>query len=174
MTRLTVRLKMHLVALLVFHLDMLETMYTMLILLGLANVLNIWGRHRDAILYVSEAESRFKVKSLNLHTICRMNKVLFDKLCNLLTIHGHLKSTRHSSIEELVGTFLHIFSHNQKTRVMKRQMHRSTETVSRNFHLVLNVVLWLHTLLFEKPKPIPENSTDDRLKWFKVQSNDLV
>ncbi|KAJ0038942.1 hypothetical protein Pint_22639 [Pistacia integerrima] len=46
-------------------------------------------------------------------------------------------------------------------------MHRSTETVSRNFHLVLNVVLRLHTLLFKKPEPIPANSTDDRWKWFK-------
>ncbi|KAJ0018994.1 hypothetical protein Pint_11069 [Pistacia integerrima] len=42
---------MHLVALLVFHLDMLETMHTMLILLGLANALNIRGRRRAAISY---------------------------------------------------------------------------------------------------------------------------
>ncbi|KAJ0018344.1 hypothetical protein Pint_10088 [Pistacia integerrima] len=42
---------MHLVALLVFHLDMLETMYTMLVLLGLANALNIRGRRRAAISY---------------------------------------------------------------------------------------------------------------------------
>ncbi|KAJ0039680.1 hypothetical protein Pint_27286 [Pistacia integerrima] len=46
-------------------------------------------------------------------------------------------------------------------------MHRSTEMVSYNFHLVLNDVLRLHTLLFKKPKAIPENSTDDRWKWFK-------
>ncbi|KAJ0043966.1 hypothetical protein Pint_17776 [Pistacia integerrima] len=45
---------------------------------------------------------------------------------------------------------------------MKRQMHRSTKMVSSNFHLVLNAVLRLHTLLFKKPEPIPENSTDDR------------
>ncbi|KAJ0049418.1 hypothetical protein Pint_16182 [Pistacia integerrima] len=51
---------MHLVALLVFHLDMLETMYTMLVLLGLANALNIWGRRRAAISYDSESASRFK------------------------------------------------------------------------------------------------------------------
>ncbi|KAJ0039603.1 hypothetical protein Pint_27420 [Pistacia integerrima] len=98
---------------------------------------------------------------------CRMNKALFHKLCNLLTIHGNLKSTRHSSVEELVGTFLHILTHNQKTRVMKRQMRRSTEMVSHNFHLVLNVVLRLHTLLFKNQRSIPKNSTDDRWKWFK-------
>ncbi|XP_031281990.1 protein ALP1-like [Pistacia vera] len=51
---------MHLVALLVFHLDMLETMYTMLVLLGLANALNIRGRRRAAISYASEFASRFK------------------------------------------------------------------------------------------------------------------
>ncbi|KAJ0028615.1 hypothetical protein Pint_35933 [Pistacia integerrima] len=74
---------MHLVALLVFHLDMLETMYTMLVLLGLANALNIRGRRRAAISYASESASR------------------------------------------------------------------------------------LHTLLFKKPEAIPENSTDERWKWFK-------
>ncbi|KAJ0020101.1 hypothetical protein Pint_31741 [Pistacia integerrima] len=92
---------MHLVALLVFHLDMLETMYTMLVLLGLTNALNIRGRRRAPISYASESASR------------------------------------------------------------------STETVGRNFHLVLNVVLRLHTLLFKKPKAILENSTDKWWKWFK-------
>ncbi|XP_031282515.1 protein ALP1-like [Pistacia vera] len=87
MARLTVRQKMHLVAFLVFHLDMLETMYTMLVLLGLANALNIRGRRRAAILYASESASRFKVR--------------------------------------------------------------------------------LHTLLFKNPKAIPENSTNERWKWFK-------
>ncbi|KAJ0039072.1 hypothetical protein Pint_23643 [Pistacia integerrima] len=178
MARLIVRQKMHLVSLLVFHLDMLETMYTMLVLLGLANALNIRGRRRAAISYASESASRFKVRSFNLHTMlfqsdelcfesCRMNRVLVHKLCNLLSIHGNLKSTYHSSVEELVGTFLHILAHNQKTRVMKCQLRRSTETVSRNFHLVLNAVLRLHTLLFKKPEAIPENLTDDRWKWFK-------
>ncbi|KAJ0020049.1 hypothetical protein Pint_31390 [Pistacia integerrima] len=178
MTRLIVRQKMHLVALLVFHLDMLETIYTMLVLLGLANALNIRGRRRVAISYASESASRFKVRSLNLHTMlfqsdelcfesCRMNKAVFHKLCNLLTTHGNLKSTRHSSVEELVGTFLHILTHNQKTRVMKRQMRRSTEMVSCNFHLVLNVVLRLHTLLFKNPEAILENSIDEQWKWFK-------
>ncbi|KAJ0046961.1 hypothetical protein Pint_05049 [Pistacia integerrima] len=167
MACLIVRQKMHLVALLVFHLDMLETMYTMLVLLGLANALNIRDRRRAAISYASESASMFKVRLLNLHIICRMNRALFQKLCNLLTIHDNLKLTRHSSVEELVGTFLHTLAHNQKTRVMKRQMRRSTETVSRNFHLVLNVVLRLHTLLFKKLEAIPDNSTDDRWKWFK-------
>ncbi|KAJ0035447.1 hypothetical protein Pint_25507 [Pistacia integerrima] len=51
---------MHLVALLVFHLDMLETMYTMFVLLGLANALNIRARCRATISYASESASRFK------------------------------------------------------------------------------------------------------------------
>ncbi|KAJ0035471.1 hypothetical protein Pint_25990 [Pistacia integerrima] len=167
MAHLIVGQKMHLVALLVFHLDMLETMYTILVLLGLANALNIGGRRKAGISYASEFASRVKVRSFNLHTMCRMSRALFHKLYNLLTIHGNLKSTHHSSVEELVGTFLHILAHNQKTIVMKRQMCRSTKTVSCNFHLVMNVVLRLHTLLFKKPEAIPKNSTDDWWKWFK-------
>ncbi|XP_031283681.1 uncharacterized protein LOC116142403 [Pistacia vera] len=46
-------------------------------------------------------------------------------------------------------------------------MRRSTETVSRNFHLLLNAMLRLHTLPFKNPEAIPENSTDERWKWFK-------
>ncbi|KAJ0011389.1 hypothetical protein Pint_33420 [Pistacia integerrima] len=169
---------MQLVALLVFHLDMMETMYTMLILVGLANVLNLRGRSRADISYASESMTRFMVRSRNLHTMlfqsdelcfksCMMSRALFQKLCNLLTTQDKLQSTRHSFVEELVCTFLHILSHNQKTRLIKLQMRRSIETVSCNFHLVFNTVLRLHTLLFKKPEPIPKNSTYERWKWFK-------
>ncbi|KAJ0015193.1 hypothetical protein Pint_19872 [Pistacia integerrima] len=86
----------------------------------------------------------------------------FEKLCYLLKTHGRLQSTRHTSVEEMVGSFLHIVAHHVKNRVMKRQIVRLGETNS-----VLNVVLRLHIILLTKPKPIPENSTDEQGKWFK-------
>ncbi|KAG6492893.1 hypothetical protein ZIOFF_047863 [Zingiber officinale] len=73
------------------------------------------------------------------------------------------------SINELVISFLHIIAHNVKNRVLKRQTARFGETISRQFHLVLNSILWLHNILLKKPEPISENYTDDRWKWFKVQ-----
>ncbi|XP_031101555.1 protein ALP1-like [Ipomoea triloba] len=71
------------------------------------------------------------------------------------------------TIDEMVISFLHIIAHNIKNRVLKRQIARSGETVSRQFHAVLNSVLRLHDIMFRKPEPIPDNSTDDRWKWFK-------
>ncbi|KAJ0020097.1 hypothetical protein Pint_31745 [Pistacia integerrima] len=91
----------------------------------------------------------------------------FDKLCHLLKSIGELALTRNTTIEEMVASFLHITAHHVKNRVLKRQTKRSGETVSRNFHRVLQAVLRLHRILLQKPDPVLENSTDDRWKWFK-------
>ncbi|XP_031267081.1 uncharacterized protein LOC116125509 [Pistacia vera] len=94
---------------------------------------------------------------------CRMDRKAFFKLCNLLESRRGLVSTRHTSIEEIVGSFLHILVHHVKYRVMKRQISRSGETLSRKFHIVLK----LHSILLKKSEPIPENSTDECWRWFK-------
>ncbi|KAG6502999.1 hypothetical protein ZIOFF_035288 [Zingiber officinale] len=99
-----------------------------------------------------------------------MDRRILVKLCYLLTARGQLQGTRNMSISELVIYFLHIIAHNVKNRVLKRQTSRSSETISRQFHLVLNFVLRLHNILLEKLKPIPENYTDERWKWFKERA----
>ncbi|XVE86227.1 hypothetical protein DITRI_Ditri18aG0018500 [Diplodiscus trichospermus] len=70
-------------------------------------------------------------------------------------------------IEEMVASFLHIIAHHTKNRVVKRQIGRSGETVSKQFHAVLKSILRLQSLLFSKPVPIPEDSTDNRWRWLK-------
>ena len=77
------------------------------------------------------------------------------------------------SINELVVSFLHIIAHNVKNRVLKRQIARSGETISRQFHSILNSILKLHNILLRKLEPILENSTYERWKWFKVQEENL-
>ena len=67
----------------------------------------------------------------------------------------------------MVAIFLHIISHDVKNRIMRRQFARSGETVSRQFNVVLSALLRLHELLLKRPEPVPENSTDDKWKWFK-------
>ncbi|KAG6472994.1 hypothetical protein ZIOFF_066901 [Zingiber officinale] len=52
-------------------------------------------------------------------------------------------------------------------RVLKRQTARFGETISRQFHLVLNSILRLHNILLKKPELIPENCTDDRYRTRK-------
>ncbi|KAJ0024255.1 hypothetical protein Pint_07324 [Pistacia integerrima] len=67
----------------------------------------------------------------------------------------------------MVCSFLHICAHHIKNRVLSSQLARSGETVSRNFHAVLNAILRMHTILLKEPEPITEDSTDERWKWFK-------
>ncbi|XP_061341926.1 protein ALP1-like [Gastrolobium bilobum] len=67
----------------------------------------------------------------------------------------------------MVAIFLHILAHDVKNRIIKRQFMRSGETISRQFTHVLLAVLRCHTVLFKRPEAVPENSTDERWKWFK-------
>ncbi|KAG6530867.1 hypothetical protein ZIOFF_004628 [Zingiber officinale] len=150
-------------------------------LLSLAMVLAIKRRSarlRRSISYAYHALSRYNIRSININEMtfhsdrqcvdnCRMDRRSLSKLCYLLTTRGKLKGNRNMSINELVISFLHIIAHNVKNRVRKRQIARSGETISRQFHLVLNSIMRLHNILLKKPEPIPENCTDVRWKWFK-------
>ncbi|XP_061363236.1 protein ALP1-like [Gastrolobium bilobum] len=71
-------------------------------------------------------------------------------------------------VEEMVSIFLHILAHDVKNRIIKRQFMRSGETISRQFSKVLLSVIRCHTLLFKRPEPVPENSTDEKWKSFKL------
>ena len=74
------------------------------------------------------------------------------------------------NVEEMVIGFFHINAPYTKNRVVKCQITRSDVTVSRYFHVLLKVVLRLHSIYFKKSELIPKNSTDDKWKWFKVLS----
>ncbi|XP_061362876.1 protein ALP1-like [Gastrolobium bilobum] len=97
----------------------------------------------------------------------RMDRRCFHNLCDLLKTVGMLQPSRHMGIEELVAMFLHILAHDVKNRVIKRQFMRSGETISRQFSKVLQAVLRCHTVLLKRPEPVPQNSTDNKWKWFK-------
>ena len=101
----------------------------------------------------------------------RMDRRAFGILCRMLREHGNLRRTKNMDIEEMVAMFLIIISHEEKNRIMRRLYARSIETISRQFNLVLNTVLRLQGILLKTPDPVPENSTDERWKWFKVTIN---
>ncbi|KAL8550199.1 hypothetical protein ACS0TY_008866 [Phlomoides rotata] len=66
--------------------------------------------------------------------------------------------------------FLSILVHHKKNRVIKFDFRMSGQTVSHYVHIVLRVVLSLHTLFLVKPTPVTDDSTDSRWKWFKAFS----
>jgi hypothetical protein len=124
----------------------------------------------------------FHLRRGELHRLCyesdttcieqlRMSRYAFKTLCNMLETMAGLKDTKHMLVDEQVAMFLYILAHHKKNRVIKYQFRRSGETISRHFHDVLHAVIRLQGELLKKPEPIPENSTDDKWKWFKVFNN---
>ena len=98
----------------------------------------------------------------------RVNRLAFTNLCTMLESRGGLRASKYLQIDEQVAMFFHIISHHIKNRVIKSQFMRSRETVSKYFNDVLYSVIRLHEKLLKKPEPVPDNSTDERWKWFKV------
>ncbi|CAM0905541.1 unnamed protein product [Alopecurus aequalis] len=129
-------------------------------------------------------ERRVRIKELrvqNLYeliregdTMCisqlRMDRRTFDILCEMVRDVGGLEGSRNMSLEEIVASFLYILSHHFKNRTVGNFFYQSPESVSRNFNACLLAVLKLNQILLKKPEPIPEDCTDVRWKYFKVNS----
>ncbi|KAL5574217.1 hypothetical protein UlMin_023814 [Ulmus minor] len=97
----------------------------------------------------------------------RVNRLAFTNLCTMLKSRDRLKASKYLQTNEQMAMFLHIISHRVKNRVIKFQFLRSGETTSKYFHNVLHLVIRLHGKLLKKRELVPENSTDERWKWFK-------
>ena len=100
----------------------------------------------------------------------RMDRRTFDILCEMVRDVGGLEATRNTTLQEIMASFLYVLSHHFKNRTVGKIFYRSLEPVSRNFIACLLAVLKLHQLLLKKPEPIPEDCTDDKWKYFKVNS----
>ncbi|KAL8541068.1 hypothetical protein ACS0TY_002377 [Phlomoides rotata] len=99
----------------------------------------------------------------NLH----VDRIAFGRLCIILRNRGGLVDGKHVSVEEQVSMFLGILAHHKKNRVVRYTYNWSGQTVSHYVHLVLMAVLQLHSILLVRPIPVPDDSTNNRWKWFK-------
>ncbi|KAL8470640.1 hypothetical protein ACS0TY_033265 [Phlomoides rotata] len=97
----------------------------------------------------------------------RMNSDCFNCLCYLLHNLGGLRPTRNVSISEQVAIFLTILSHHTKNRVVKQSFRRAGYTISKHFNNVLNTLLRLYMVLLITHVPVPEDSSDNRWRYFK-------
>ncbi|KAG8364693.1 hypothetical protein BUALT_Bualt18G0025000 [Buddleja alternifolia] len=91
----------------------------------------------------------------------------FLAIAGFCEVKGGLTHTKHVKITEQVAMFLLVLSHHTKNRIVKQHFVRSRYTVSVIFHQVLNALLRIHTCFLSTPKPIEENCSSDRWKWFK-------
>ena len=86
----------------------------------------------------------------------------------MLETNRGLKDSKYLYVDVQVAMFLHILAHHMKNRVIKFEFIRSGQTISKYFHGVLYSIIRLYGELLKRLEPVPENSTDDRWKWFKV------
>ena len=161
------------VRILVWWLNVVLAIHRCLMLLGnsyLHRRLHISNRSYSLNFHAKRAHLRDLI--YNSDTTCfnqiRMYRSTFDKLCAMLDSIGGLKPTKHMLVDEQVAMFLHILAHHVKNRVIQFEFGRSGETISRYFNFVLNAMMRLEGELFKTPEPIPNDSTDERWRWFKV------
>ncbi|KAG8388379.1 hypothetical protein BUALT_Bualt02G0119800 [Buddleja alternifolia] len=76
-------------------------------------------------------------------------------------------------VDEQVAMTVHILAHHQEQRIINANFERSGETISRHFRKVINVIIRIQGELLKTPEPVPDNSTDERWKWFKGCSGAL-
>lgn len=101
---------------------------------------------------------------VNLH----MDRNALERLCILLRERGGLQNGRFVLLEEQITMFLSILAHHKKLRPSGFEFRRLCKTVSHYVHLVLKVVLRLHTILMPRPDPVTNDCVDPRWKHFKV------
>ncbi|XP_019237509.1 PREDICTED: uncharacterized protein LOC109217695 isoform X2 [Nicotiana attenuata] len=106
-------------------------------------------------------------------TVCidklRMDRSAFHILATLAKDVGGLTDSTNMSGSEKLAMFLNILAHHEKNRSIKVDYIRSGWSVSQAFNECLRAILKLTPLLIVKPKPVLEDETDDRWRWFKSQ-----
>ncbi|KAI3462359.1 hypothetical protein Pfo_019022 [Paulownia fortunei] len=86
--------------------------------------------------------------------VIRMNRQAFVHLC--------------SRLEAIMAMTVHILAHHQKQRIINANFERYGKTISRHFIKMINVIITLQGELLKTPKAVPDNSMDERWKWFRV------
>lgn len=101
----------------------------------------------------------------------RMDKHVFQNLCNTLRKRGIVRDTTGMMIEEQLGIFLNIIGHNERNRVIQERFQHSGDTVSRYFNKVLKAIKSLSRELLQPPSSeIPQDILNNKrfYPYFKV------
>ena len=76
-------------------------------------------------------------------------------------------TTRYVIVKEIIAMFLHVLAHDLKNRTIQATFARSGETISRQFHVVLQALLKLEKY-YIKPCNNQSNYTKDT-KWNRFE-----
>ncbi|XP_059287492.1 uncharacterized protein LOC132040828 [Lycium ferocissimum] len=97
----------------------------------------------------------------------RKDRNSFHTLVLLTKEIGGLTDSKNMSSSEKLAMFLNILAHHEKNRSIKVDYVRSVWSVSQAFNECLRAILKLAPLLLVNPKPVLEDETKDRWRWFK-------
>ncbi|KAF6168713.1 hypothetical protein GIB67_026599 [Kingdonia uniflora] len=81
------------------------------------------------------------------------DKLIFKKLCDILTIEGSLCDRGGVSVDEQVGMFLYTIGHDKRSRIVQERYQNYGETVSRHINTILDTVVSLAPKFLQRTKP---------------------
>lgn len=81
----------------------------------------------------------------------KMERHVFLNLCDLMRTRGWLKDNQYIRIDEQVGIFLSLVSHNNSNRDLCERFQRSGKTISKYFNIVLKAILKLSKEIIRPP-----------------------
>jgi len=102
----------------------------------------------------------------------RMERHVFLNLCDLMRVRGWLKDSRFVQIDEQVGIFLSVVTHNNSNRDLCERFQHSGETISKYFNRVLKAMIKFSKEIIKPPSfdVIPQEILIDpsHKRYFKV------
>ena len=90
----------------------------------------------------------------------RMETRIFKETCNYLRREGLLRDTRGVTVEEQLGMFMYMISHNASNDRLKKTFQHSGETVHRHIRAVFNII---PTLTYRFVKLPTSNQTHPKI-----------
>ncbi|GKV15533.1 hypothetical protein SLEP1_g26318 [Rubroshorea leprosula] len=119
---------------------------------------------------VRDYQRKMWIRLLDDEKVClhqlRVTRQAFKKLCDVLVEKGGLVATRYVTIKEIVALFLHILAHDLKNSTIRSIFARSSETISRQFHIVLRAMMKIGKF-YIKQNNVSLHEVDDKWQWFK-------
>ncbi|KAK3199756.1 hypothetical protein Dsin_023171 [Dipteronia sinensis] len=106
--------------------------------------------------------------------IIRMGPEAFKNLCENLKRDCGLRPKKLETIEEQVAKFIYILSHNVKNRPISFFFRRSSETISRHFHRVLQSIISLEEQFLQQPTGLKVSPEVRRSSRFYPYFKDCV
>ena len=105
----------------------------------------------------------------------RMETRIFKETRNYLRREGLLRDTRGVTVEEQLGMFMYMISHNASNNRLKKAFQHSGETVHRHIRVVFNIIPTLTYRFVKLPtsnQTHPKIATDPRFwTFFRVRHN---